>query len=554
MTKPDKSSTISKVKMILDVTRAKKVLLVLFVLLGLFSSFLLTIPAVILGRIADSAIDVISNADGRNILLLWVGFYFFVMIFGGVVRNAFGYWTSKYSNRLIKELRAVCFRKMLRIDRRGLKENNTGYFINMINDNTQRMETLFSVSLFTLISDLFDLLWMVAIILFIDWRILLVLLAFFPVIYFVGLRSGAVQNKLAAERINTDKGLINSINDAFANLNIIRLFKGFEREKSHFDVLAARHEKISNHSDFVTTVFFVLEKSIRYIAITVVILLELDGIISGVIALGILITVIMYSERFYSPLTNIVRYIQLIQKALVSLFDIDAYLKIPDYTENVNIDFNGGKDVLVSGEAVSLSYDSHVILRNIDCTFADRRINIVSGQSGSGKTTLIRALLGLEVLSNGKFVLGKELQEAPNLFSYASQDAEIFNCSIIENVLYPDTLGSACKENKEKAIFLLGRVGIAEDDFEKEAGELGANLSGGEKKRISFVRSLMTNSSILILDEVTSNLDEDNENAIIDLILDESKSRSVIFILHSQNVLSRLKDVSQIIKLEVSKI
>ena len=108
-------------------------------------------------------------------MLLCGGIYFLVVLMGTLIRNMFCYITSKCANKIIRNIRTAAYRKLLLLDLMKLDNEKTGYAINMIDGNTSRLETVFSVALFTLISDIFDLLWISIFIAIIDWKLLALL-------------------------------------------------------------------------------------------------------------------------------------------------------------------------------------------------------------------------------------------------------------------------------------------------------------------------------------------------------------------------------------------
>lgn len=319
---------------------------------------------------------------------------------------------------------------------------------------------------------------------------------------------------------------------AFTNLSIIRVYGGQNREFASFDNFASKYKDESNKADFKLSVFFVLEKTIRYISITIVVFFTALGITKGKYEIGVLVTVLLYGQRFYSPITNIIKYLQMLQKGMASVEAINSFLDTEDVAINANITFVD-KESFLSCSDVAVEDNGVVILPKTDLRILDKSLNLVHGDSGSGKTTLLKALLGLTPITNGVIKMATEFSNTP-IFSYASQDAEIFAGSVLDNVLYPQDESTASEKEISEARSLLFHMGFNAASVNKDVGEFGCNLSGGEKRRIAFIRAILTPSKILLLDEITSNLDIENESIMNKLIVSESKKRCVILVTHKE--------------------
>ena len=132
------------------------------------------------------------------------------------------------------------------------------------------------------------------------------LCAFLPVLYILGLKSSKTQNKFAKKKINSESRIISKISETVKNIVIIRTSRGKARESGSFNTETENYEQICNQADLKISIFYILEKSIRYIAITLVMIIVAMNIIEGRQEVGSLITITLYSQRFYSPVTNII--------------------------------------------------------------------------------------------------------------------------------------------------------------------------------------------------------------------------------------------------------
>lgn len=514
---------------ILRRTSVKKVVFVFLFLLAIFSSFLEILPTEIVGRFSTRLLTV-QNENAVQVIFSWCAGYFLVVALGATVRNLFCYATSRTANTLIKDIQSLAFGKLLSVSLAELPNPDSGYFVNMIQGNSGRLESVFSVALFTLVSDVFDLFWISVFICLMDWKLLLIMGAFIPVLYLLGKQSARWQRTLAVRRISIESRIISKINEAYLNRSVIRVFRGRDRERREFDGYLHQYKAAGDQGDAALSLFYTLEKTIRYIAISLVLFVAAMGIREGKYGAGSLLSIVLYSQKFYSPITNIIRYIQMIQKGMASVDSLQKFLDSRDAGEEENLTVSS-EVPFVRIDRAEVFAGGKRILPKTTFTLEEKGLHIITGPSGCGKSTLIKALLGEYPLNAGSIQVGKPVKKG-EFFSYASQDTEMFSGTVLENVLYPQTLAEASEEQIGQARELLETLGFGPERWNRDVGEMGSTLSGGEKKRIALARAVLRPSHILLLDEITSNLDGENEEAAVGLIARESRCRCVVLVTH----------------------
>ena len=183
---------------------------------------------------------------------------------------------------------------------------------------------------------------------------------------------------------------------------------------------------------------------------------------------------------------------------------------------------------------LSKRFDGVDIFTSFSYSFQNRGVYVISGESGIGKTTLLRIIAGLDKEYDG-FITGGGVENVSFMF----QEYRLFpTLNAVKNA----SLVSA--DNLNVASKLLIRLGFKENDLNKRPRE----LSGGMKQRVSFVRALLKNAPILLLDEPTKELDEETANIMLEIIGEEAKKRLVIMVTHD-DVSDKLSD-AQIIHLK----
>jgi len=209
---------------------------------------------------------------------------------------------------------------------------------------------------------------------------------------------------------------------------------------------------------------------------------------------------------------------------------------------NNNIKQNNGEIFdTIEFKNVCYSYDDKkIIFDNFNFNVKRGEFVKIIGNSGKGKSTFLNLLTGLlqpkfgsiRLKSDNKFFESKNLK---NLFSYVPQETFIFDQSIKENILFGNNekkeFLEKCVEKANLNEFLINLP----DGIETNCGERGKNLSGGQKQKIAIARALYANRDILLFDEITNNLDSENENKIIDTINKLKEKKTILFITHKDN-------------------
>ena len=173
------------------------------------------------------------------------------------------------------------------------------------------------------------------------------------------------------------------------------------------------------------------------------------------------------------------------------------------------------------------SFENKVIFEDFSYSFASTGLYLIKGESGIGKTTLIRIIAGLDNDYSGTVENG-----GCSNVSFMFQEYRLFpTISALENTLVAKDNSS---KDVETAKNLLCSLGISNDDLHKKPSK----LSGGMKQRIAFVRAVMKQAPILILDEPTKELDRATADAMLNIVFSEAKSRLVIMVTHDTGVIS----------------
>lgn len=526
------------IKEIFHIGNGKINVLVFLAVLAVISSFLEIYSIQYMQSLSKVFSTTVSND------LFQIGFicakFLMLIVLSTIVRNYFCFRVSVFSNDIIKNVRDKAYSKLIDTEYELAIIHDNAFYINLIDNNVNKLSLIFSTSFFTLCSDIFDTVWICFFMIQINITSLLILIVGILPLVLIGNISASEQKKFAENTIKLNEDLIEKINETNDNFSYIKLFKGKEREANRFNRINIDILENDNLSSAALSIFFVIEKSIRYLFVAISLFFLCKDVLAQDGNWMILIPFLLYVQRFYNPFSNLNKYSQLIQKSVSSADKLIDFI-ISKPTEEIStiqfISDSSESEIVLSG--ISKNYESETILEDVTFSF-EEGINLIDGKSGVGKSTLLKILLGLIKSSSGKVTIYSRADDL-NLYAYSGQSNKLFNLSVIENLIYPKTADHLSSSERMKLESLLDEFGFRKSILNKDIAKEGENLSGGERKRLSILRALIRPSKVVILDEPFANLDSNNIEIIARKIQDLSKNRIVIIVSHETSFPDSLK-------------
>lgn len=368
-------------------------------------------------------------------------------------------------------------------------------------------------------------------------------------------------DKTSKLEISNSNNLVNLVSIFIEYVKGIPIIKAFSQSESFKKEVQTKSKTLEKSSNELTCIkakslskfTFLVDLSFLFVAIFGIVLLY-----NEMISLEIYLVFIILSKDFLKPFYAMQRY-------------YDDYIKISDSYKRVEeiINANTVKEPKnpkklsdkfdISFENVSFLYEENSFkMQNISFNIPQNSICAIVGKSGAGKTSIVNLLLRFWDVNSGAIKIGntniKDLayDDLLSNISIVMQNVKLFNDTIFNNIAFGKknaTLDEVIEVAKKARIddFIQG----LENGYNTQIGENGTSLSGGQKQRISIARAFLKNTPILILDEMSSNIDPINEVLIQEAVTDLAKNRTVIVIAHNLNT---IKNVDKIIVLEKGKI
>lgn len=317
----------------------------------------------------------------------------------------------------------------------------------------------------------------------------------------------------------------------------IRLLNLYQKTEREFDNIYTKVKKVSSKSDLFNVLNGQIQGMLEHILVFVIYIGAAILMMKNKITIGEVITFITYSSSFSLAIAAAGEMIYGLSNVRPSLDRIDKFFSY-DVERTNGKDFQNG-DIFFSN--VDFAYDNqNNILEGFNLHIKMGDSVAITGKNGSGKTTIIKLLLGMEQPSSGSISIAGININNMNYKSYrdvlavVNQNIYLFDDSIKNNICLYDNVDL----NDYKRIIRLVKLEslIMEKGENYRIGINGENLSGGQRQKIALARVLLKKKKVMILDEVTSNLDIETKEVVYNLIYEKPKDLTVIIISHDNDI------------------
>lgn len=432
----------------------------------------------------------------------------------------------------------------------------------LITRNVSDIETLtrfFSQGIITILGDLLQVISIISVMFYINWRLALVVMIMFPFLA-ISSRIFGKKVKKSFEAVRNEVSRLNTIvQEYIAGINVVQLYNVKKRAFERFEEANKRQYQANERSVFYYSVFFPVIEIITAVTIAMLFVAATSGNLgSFTFSVGEITAFIMLVNLFYRPIRTIADRFNTIQMGMVSgtrIFDLIENVEFQEnYQETIaNVE---ATNYSVQFKNVNFAYNSDSpILKDISFNVPMGKTLAIVGETGAGKSTIINLISKLYPQFEGDILIGKNsinnipLKQLRNWVSVVVQDVFVFSGTLRDNI---DLANEYSDQEIKEAIKSLGLESILlEKGLDYEIGERGSGLSLGEKQLVSFVRALLINPPILILDEATSSIDPSTEQIIQETIPKLTKERTSIVIAHR---LGTIKNADEILYMSKGKI
>ena len=458
--------------------------------------------------------------------------------------------------RIMFDMRMQIYEHLQRLDLKFYDRNPVGRLMTRVTTDVDVLNDLFTSGVVSIFGDLFTLVGIMVMMVWIDWRLAIVAFSVLPLIWVVtqwfrrNVRDSYRTVRIWIARINA------YLQERITGMATVQLFRREARDFEEFDRIDRTYRDANVQSIFYYAVFYPAIELISALAAALIIWIGGGWVMAGVLTLGSLVASLQYSSRFFRPISDMSEKFNVLQGAMASSERIFQLLDTP---VEINPGFGSRRSRFdehgtIAFENVTFSYvPGEPVLRNVSFSVEPGQRVAIVGATGSGKTTIVSLLLRFYDVQEGRITLGgvdireMDLTELRALFGLVLQDVHLFSGTIGGNVrLGNDAIDDATVRRAVEAVHAAGFIDKLPQGLDTAVAERGATLSVGQKQLLSFARALAFDPPVLVLDEATSSVDTETELLIRDALNVVMRGRTTIAIAHR---LSTIQDMDRILVL-----
>ena len=517
-----------------------------FVLVLVASALKLVGP--ILTKIVIDDYIAVGNLSGLNTI---AAIYVLALVLQFVVSYFQIYIMNMAGQRVLADMRAEIFSHLQKLQSSFFDRNPVGRLVTRVTTDVDALNELFTSGVVTIFGDIFMLLGIMGVLVYLDFRLALVTFAVLPALFVVTMIFKR-RVRIVYRKVRTRVAMLNAfIQENIVGMQVVQLFGQEERKFGQYSELNRQHTEANIESILHYSIFYPVVEVLSAVAIGLIVWYGGGQLLLGTLTLGGLVAFIQYSEKFFRPISDLSEKFNILQGAMASserifkLLDTEVEIRTP---ANIgNIVGPGRDDGSIRFDNVSFAYEGEDwVLKDVDLTVRPGETVAVVGHTGAGKSTLTSLLMRLYDVQKGQVLVGDvdvrdwDLKKLRRQFGMVLQDVHLFSGTIASNIrLGDETISNEAIVEAARVVNLNEWVATLPRGLDEEVAERGASMSAGQKQLVSFARALVHDPKILILDEATSSVDTHTEILVREALERLLENRTSLVIAHRLSTIQR---------------
>lgn len=497
------------------------------------------IPPLILARIVDTITG--GKSAAAYLLVLYLG----MLALTGIMESVREGFLTIFGQKITHALRSSLMEKFIRLTSDNLTKQEPGALVSRFVGDVDTVENLFTSGIISMFADACKIISILVVIGFQNPGLTVVLIVLLPFLF--GFTRHVQKNMLAAQ-IENRKAVGRASGHVPETLHNIRTIHCLAREKymeERYDTYISESYEAMEKTNFYDAVYSPVILILNAVVVAVVMLLSASGnqtvlTFFGMSA-GTAVAVINYISQIFTPVESLGMEIQTIQSAVAGIHRINEFLALE---EKRDVEWNAAEEKeagtalpFVEFKDVTFGYDEHVVLEHLNFKVMDTDQVTLLGRTGAGKSTILKLLLGLyqpnegEVLIHGVPAAAVRAEERRKLFGYVEQTFHMVPGTVRDQItLYDDRIS----DRQVKVVAELTGLKEAIESLEHGYDTYCTPeiFSQGQWQLLSIARAAAAEPKMLLLDEITANLDAETEKSVLAALKRVAKDRTVISISH----------------------
>ncbi len=519
-----------------------------------FLTFVLGPLAVLRPKLIQLTVDEYITPGNFQGLTFMIGAIFGLLIFETILRYFFLYHADWLGQATIRDLRVRVFKHINSLNLSYFDKTPIGQSTTRTINDIESINTIFTEGSITILSDLMTLFAVLCFMFFMSWKLTLAVLVVFPLLIW-----GSIKFKesvrISYEKVRNHVATMNSfLQERISGMRIVQIFTAEAQEAEKFKQINRDYTEANLKSIMAYAIFFPVVDIISALSLGLMVWYGAQGVLSAEVSLGMLVAFPLYITMLYRPIRMLADKFNTLQMGLIAAERVFKLLDSTERVQNNGALKPGQLEGRVTFDKVNFAYsgdlEQDAVLKNVSFDINPGETLAIVGSTGSGKTTIISLLNRFYEIQGGQIRIdGRPLNDYDvfalrRRIAVVLQDVFLFSGTIMENITLRDA--QITEEQVVEAAKMIG----AHEFIEKLPGgyyyqvmERGATLSMGQRQLVSFVRALVFNPDILILDEATSSIDPESEGIIQHAIETLIERRTSIIIAHRLSTIRHAHNV-----------
>lgn len=526
----------------------------------LVAAILLSIFSTLTPYLLKITVDDYIRPKNYEGMLLFVGFMLGALILEVIFQFLFVFYANWLGQKVIRDLRVQLFNKIIFFKMSYFDKTAVGRLVTRAVSDIETIASIFSQGLFMIIADLLKMVLVIGVMIYVDWRLTLIVFSILPIILYAT-RLFQKSMKKAFEEVRLQVANLNSfVQERLSGMKIVQIFHREKIEYDQFVAINEKHKKAWLKTVWFNSIFFPVAEISSSITIGLLVWYGgLNVISGGGVSLGTIFLFIQMSQMLFRPLRQIADKFNTLQMGMVAADRIFKILETESSIENTGTKSPVALEGAISFDQLHFSYiPGEEVLHGISLDIKAGETVAIVGATGAGKSTIINLLSRFYEYDTGDITIDSisikdfELNALRKHVAVVLQDVFLFADSLFNNITLFDPIIS--REDVAEAAKKIGVHDFIESlpgGYDYNVKERGVMLSSGQRQLIALLRAYITQPAILVLDEATSSVDSYTEEVIQKAIDTLTEGKTSIVIAHR---LATVKNADRIIVMDQGNI